>query len=173
RIKAEQDAKAKAEAEKLANEAKAKAEAERLAREKAEQEAKENQDGEVSDKPEEPVQPEQPSKSITEPIKPESPSEEQLIAEKGDPAYHEVPAFAMFQLSFENVKSNNNETVVVKVQDTNAFSNNLEDKAIYSRVERAKALPVTGTKDSTLLSLLGIGLASLSLAKVIRKNTGD
>ncbi|WP_194283866.1 LPXTG cell wall anchor domain-containing protein [Streptococcus suis] len=54
-----------------------------------------------------------------------------------------------------------------------AFSNNFEDKVRYSRVERAKALPRTGTKDSTLVSLLGIGLASLSLAKVKRKNTGD
>lgn len=235
RIKAEQDAKAKAEAEKLANEAKAKAEAERLAKEaaekarleaekkaqeeaaakaKAEEEAKRlqeeiakaqeeaeriarekaeeeanNQNGTGSEIPVVPTQPKQPTepigeptKPIEEPTQPETPSEKTLIAEKGDPAYHEVPAFDISEITKQlgsrnkagkleeqssahvtNVVLKADKSVEREVQNSSTVLQNSAEKSDYSQVQGEEILPNTGQTNSSILQMVGLGLVGLRL----------
>ncbi|MGU7937270.1 LPXTG cell wall anchor domain-containing protein, partial [Streptococcus suis] len=191
--------KARLEAEKKAQEeadAKAKAEEEarlEAERKRAEEEAKNNANNNMNNggtvpsvpaEPSKPVEPEIPVAPVT-PLEPTTPSEtpeEELITYKGEPAYHELPAYDIDALMREldtekvsdkyeaqspkvqtNILSKADKTAVREVQNTNTVLQNSAEKPVYSRVERAKTLPSTGQINSSIFQIVGIGLASLGL----------
>ncbi|NQI33406.1 LPXTG cell wall anchor domain-containing protein, partial [Streptococcus suis] len=175
----EEEARIKAEELRKAQEEAARLEAERFAREKAEQEAQNNQNGET----ETPVKPELPVNPVEEP----------LVTEKGDPAYHELPAIDIedFIKELQNAgdlsekpekpgdseaptsmsglvapstqKTDEVVTPILEAKPT-ALTAPKSDAALEPVAnESSTKLPETGENTSPVLSAFGLGMAGLAL----------
>ncbi|HFR3692616.1 TPA: SEC10/PgrA surface exclusion domain-containing protein [Streptococcus suis] len=127
----------------------------------------------------------------------ETATEEPLVTAKGDSTYLELPEFGIdaFVKELNNrqqqsdkveasvaltsvvrpITSSTLKTDVIALPVANSATNEsaTEEAVNYSRSEKTKILPETGSENNWLLSVVGVGLASLGLAIVYRKKLGD
>lgn len=104
------------------------------------------------------------------------------MTEKGEPAYHELPAIDISEITkqldsgnkagkLEEQSSAHESNMVLKAgestvreeQNISTVLQNSTEKSVYSRVERSKSLPSTGQTNSSILQMVGLGLSSLGL----------